>query len=93
MENSKHRCLHEADIAELKTQIKHKRYEINEIESHLDEVNQKIDDLLEHLCRVELQLVETTSIARTYKSVIYLLVSIFGLSGILFIIKTAALII
>ena len=73
----KHQCSHEADIAELKTQIKHKRYEIN--------------DLLEHLSRVELQLIETISVARTYKSIIYLLISIFGLSGVLFIIKTATI--
>lgn len=84
----KHQCSHEADIAELKTQIKHKRYEINDIEDRLDSFNEKLDDLLEHLSRVELQLIETTSVARTYKSIIYLLISIFGLSGVLFIIKT-----
>lgn len=84
----KHQCSHEADIAELKTQIKHKRYEINDIEDRLDSFNDKLDDLLEHLSRVELQLMETTSVARTYKSIIYLLISIFGLSGVLFIIKT-----
>lgn len=84
----KHQCSHEADIAELKTQIKHKRYEINDIEDRLDSFNEKLDDLLEHLGRVELQLMETTSVARTYKSIIYLLISIFGLSGVLFIIKT-----
>lgn len=84
----KHQCSHEADIAELKTQIKHKRYEINDIEDRLDSFNEKLDDLLEHLSRVELQLMETTSVARTYKSIIYLLISIFGLSGVLFIIKT-----
>ena len=84
----KHQCSHEADIAELKTQIKHKRYEINDIEDRLDSFNEKLDDLLEHLSSVELQLMETTSVARTYKSIIYLLISIFGLSGVLFIIKT-----
>lgn len=84
----KHQCSHEADIAELKTQIKQKRYEINDIEDRLDSFNEKLDDLLEHLSRVELQLMETTSVARTYKSIIYLLISIFGLSGVLFIIKT-----
>ena len=84
----KHQCSHEADIAELKTQIKHKRYEINDIEDRLDSFNDKLDDLLEHLSRVELQLMETTSVAKTYKSIIYLLISIFGLSGVLFIIKT-----
>lgn len=91
MENSKHYCQHEGDIAELKTQIKHKRYEIADIEARLDSFNQKLDDLLEHLSRVELQLMETTSIARTYKSVIYLLLTIFGASGFLFIIKTLAI--
>ena len=84
----KHQCSHEADIAELKTQIKHKRYEINDIEDRLDSFNDKLDDLLEHLSRVELQLMETTSVAKTYKSIMYLLISIFGLSGVLFIIKT-----
>ena len=86
-----HQCSHEADIAELKTQIKHKRYEINDIEARLDSFNEKLDDLLEHLSRVELQLIETISVARTYKSIIYLLISIFGLSGVLFIIKTATI--
>lgn len=87
----KHQCCHEADIAELKTQIKHKRYEIKDIEARLDSFNEKLDDLLEHLGRVELQLIKTTSVARTYKSIIYLLFSIFGLSGVLFIIKTATM--
>lgn len=84
-------CVHEADIAELKARVQHKKQEIEDIEDRLDLFSQKLDNLIEHLNRVELQLTETMSIARTYKSVIYLLVSIFGASGVLFIIKTVAI--
>lgn len=91
MTTEHNQCIHEADIAELKTQVRHKKQEISDIEDRLDMFSNKLDDLINHLNHVELQLTETMSIARTYKSVIYLLLSIFGASGVLFIVKTVAI--